>query len=425
MILFNEQYTNKNNMKRKIILFLLIITHTVFYGQEIVRIASYNVKQFPGSNSHAAEFKTVINEIKPDILMLTELDGSGAVQSVLSNVLTSKYKASTEVSILWGNGNECAVFYRDSLFTYLGSTMITATTRPIAQFKLVHKITLDTLIIFGVHLKANTSGPSDLTKRASAVDSLRKKTRTLSSKSNFVVLGDFNILTSSEPAFQKLLDQTLPGYVYDPLNSVGDWANNSAFAAVHTESATDLTARFDMILISQGVKDLGGVEYINGSFKIMGNDGLHYSKNITSSPANYWFASNPALGTAITAASDHLPVYADFRFGALQNNVSVSNPIPDRFELKQNYPNPFNPGTVIGYNLPKAGYVTLKVYDILGRELITLVNEFQQAGTYNYSVTIRRLLDHSQLSSSVYFYSLHFSNSEHTFLSTKKMILLK
>ena len=403
-------------MKRKLILFLVIIVNTVFYGQEIVRIASYNVKQYPNNNSHTNELKTVIGQINPDVLMLTELDGNTAVQQVLTNVLTAKYKASTEVSIYWGTGNECAVFYKDSLFTYLGSTMIPADTRPIAWFKLVHKITKDTLMIFGVHLKANTSGPTDPIKRSNEVDSLRKKTRLLSVKSNYIVLGDFNILTSSEAAFQKLLDQSTAGYFYDPLNSIGNWANNSAFAAVHTESATSLTARFDMILYSQAIKDKTRVEYVDGSFKIMGNDGIHYNKNVTSG-SNYWFTSNPALGTAITAASDHLPVYADFQFGVSANAVSYTQTLPDKFELKQNYPNPFNPSTVISYNLPTAGFVTLKVYDLLGREVKTLINEYQQAGIHNSQFSILN----SKLPSSIYFYQLKVGN----FVQTKKMVLLK
>jgi len=91
--------------------------------------------------------------------------------------------------------------------------------------------------------------------------------------------------------------------------------------------------------------------------------------------------------------------------------------LPNQFSLKQNFPNPFNPETVIGYQLPVQSRVTLKVYDILGREVTTLVNEFLQPGTYNSQFSIRN----SQLPSGVYFYQLKAGN----FLETKKMILLK
>jgi hypothetical protein len=89
--------------------------------------------------------------------------------------------------------------------------------------------------------------------------------------------------------------------------------------------------------------------------------------------------------------------------------------IPNYFALKQNYPNPFNPATTIEYALPGAGNVILVVYDILGREAATLVNEFKQAGIYKVE------FDASNLSSGVYFYRLLSS----TFTETKRMALIK
>ncbi|MEW6701601.1 MAG: discoidin domain-containing protein, partial [Bacteroidota bacterium] len=98
---------------------------------------------------------------------------------------------------------------------------------------------------------------------------------------------------------------------------------------------------------------------------------------------------------------------------------------PTSFFLSQNFPNPFNPETVISYHLPVNSFVTLKVYDILGREVATLVNEYQQAGIYNSQFAIRNY----QLSSGVYFYRLHAipQSGKQTgdYVQTKKMIFLK
>jgi ligand-binding sensor domain-containing protein len=91
--------------------------------------------------------------------------------------------------------------------------------------------------------------------------------------------------------------------------------------------------------------------------------------------------------------------------------------VPSSFELSQNYPNPFNPETTINYNIPAAGYVSLKVYDLLGNEVATLVNEYQQAGTYNSSFYALR----SSLTSGVYFYRLVCGS----FIDVKKMLLMK
>jgi hypothetical protein len=85
------------------------------------------------------------------------------------------------------------------------------------------------------------------------------------------------------------------------------------------------------------------------------------------------------------------------------------------FTLFQNYPNPFNPTTTISYLLPKNGLVALKVFDILGIEVASLVNETQEAGSYSV------IFNASQLPSGIYFYTLTSVN----FMATKKLILLK
>ncbi len=91
--------------------------------------------------------------------------------------------------------------------------------------------------------------------------------------------------------------------------------------------------------------------------------------------------------------------------------------LPSHFKLEQNYPNPFNPSTTIKYSIPISSVVTLKVFDLLGREVATLVDEFKTAGTYNSQFSIL----HSQFSSGVYFYTIKADN----YFETKKMVLLK
>ena len=85
------------------------------------------------------------------------------------------------------------------------------------------------------------------------------------------------------------------------------------------------------------------------------------------------------------------------------------------YKLEQNYPNPFNPSTTIKYQIPKAGIVNIKIYDILGREIRTLVHKFQLSGSYQIQ------FDAADLASGVYFFQLKTNG----FVSTKKMLLLK
>ena len=96
---------------------------------------------------------------------------------------------------------------------------------------------------------------------------------------------------------------------------------------------------------------------------------------------------------------------------AINNTTSL----PKEYKLFDNYPNPFNPSTTIRYELPKNGFVTIKVYDILGREVATLVNENKTAGEYSV------MFNAKNLSSGVYIYQLKAGN----FISNKKLLLMK
>jgi len=110
-----------------------------------------------------------------------------------------------------------------------------------------------------------------------------------------------------------------------------------------------------------------------------------------------------------------------FRFELVEYSVLTSidvdgiTEIPAYFHLQQNYPNPFNPSTIILYSIPKSDFVTLKIYDMLGREIQTLVSEFQKVDTYPIN------FDASKLSSGIYFYQLQVGD----FVETKKMILMR
>ncbi|MFH0736775.1 MAG: T9SS type A sorting domain-containing protein [bacterium] len=98
------------------------------------------------------------------------------------------------------------------------------------------------------------------------------------------------------------------------------------------------------------------------------------------------------------------------------NQIEVLvNQIPTEYVLNQNYPNPFNPSTTISFSIPNDGFVTLKIYDLLGKEITELVNQKLSAGNYKYN------FDASNLTSGIYFYTIGCND----FTSTKKMILAK
>jgi hypothetical protein len=105
-------------------------------------------------------------------------------------------------------------------------------------------------------------------------------------------------------------------------------------------------------------------------------------------------------------------------------SVEENEMLPTEFILYQNYPNPFNPETVFSYQLPKASQVSLKVYDILGREIASLVEGHKEAGFYNTKFSMLN----SDISNGIYFYKLQatpIDGSGQTFKDVKKMVLLK
>jgi hypothetical protein len=138
---------------------------------------------------------------------------------------------------------------------------------------------------------------------------------------------------------------------------------------------------------------------------------------------DFYFTYNETSGSN---AQVQEPATGTYKFGYSSLNVSnltaVNNidQLPTAIMLFQNYPNPFNPTTFISYQIPVAGRVQLKVYDILGREVAMVVDEFQQIGTY------KATFNGSRVSSGVYLYRLTVDGSQAVHFSTvKKMVLIK
>ena len=148
----------------------------------------------------------------------------------------------------------------------------------------------------------------------------------------------------------------------------------------------------------------------NGVWSRVGNVA---GNGTTVSPMNYSFTDRNVASGSYSYRLKQIDFNGNFEYFNLSNEVNVG--IPTKFDLSQNYPNPFNPSTSINYEIPFDGKVSLKIFDMAGKEVATLVNEVKTAGYYTYNFNA------SNLSSGVYFYSLSANN----FTATKKMMLLK
>ena len=398
---------------------ILLLTVSTLFSQNKVTVMTYNLLNYPNASStRNPYFKKIMQTANPDLLVVQEMKYSSGVNNFLNNALDTTYAAAQYIS---GYDTNNELYYRKSIFTFISNVPIHTALRDINQFKVVNKLTLDTLLIYSAHLKAST-GSTNEQKRLAEVNHLRAVTDALPANTAYILCGDFNLYKSAEPAYQALVSQTNSGYFIDP-SRAGNWHNNSAYQDIHTQATRvnqvghdgswgGLDDRFDFILFSEEINQSqsSGINYVMNSYHSFGNDGNHFNQSINSGTNT---AVSQDVADALYYASDHLPVIAQFDFGPA---VSVSDKtIISKFELSQNYPNPFNPSTTISYSIPKEQFVTLKIYNSIGQHISTLINENKPAGRYKIN------FDAEKYSSGIYFYRLTAGN----YSSTRKMILLR
>ncbi len=154
--------------------------------------------------------------------------------------------------------------------------------------------------------------------------------------------------------------------------------------------------------------NLRGLPNLKG-FATIGFVNGHGNSN---SPKDYSFVDSNPLSGNVCYRLKQIDNDGKFKYS---DNIELKNNLSKEYVLEQNYPNPFNPTTVISYSIPKASYVSVKVFDVLGNTISTLVDKNQEIGSYkvNFNAT--------KLSNGVYFYKI----SANDFSSVKKMILIK
>lgn len=195
------------------------------------------------------------------------------------------------------------------------------------------------------------------------------------------------------------------------------WENNylpgSFYLPISIASnGTQLISSFSGFLTSDTryyLSNDNGTSWSELTTEAIGLDNKILSRYALAVNGSYYFAAYWKFASrVITGGVYRLPL-------TMTSLMSQAN-IPYSFQLSQNYPNPFNPETTISYELSAVSNVNLKVYDLLGKEVATLVNEVQQPGVYNVKFSINSLL-----STGNYFYKLQAGNFTHT----KKMLFLK
>ncbi len=202
-------------------------------------------------------------------------------------------------------------------------------------------------------------------------------------------------------------------------------ANVSAIGFINELTGFASSPTFSLLKTTDGGLNWGATDYYCYANKIQfvnSLTGFIGGKFKTTNGGETWFQQN-FEGTTFDYVNSDLGFgagYGGFIWKTTDGGGSVgingnTAEVADKYLLSQNYPNPFNPETKIQFSIPKNGLVKIIVYDLLGREVKQLVNEFKQQGTYNVS------FNGGNLSSGIYFYKLITDD----FIETKKMILVK
>jgi endonuclease/exonuclease/phosphatase family metal-dependent hydrolase len=332
-----------NRLPTVLFIALLFIYQSVVYTQAItteitatnfdtVSVVSYNLLNYPADNSTRDPFmRRVVHTVKPDILVVQEMTSSSGVTTFLNNVL-NYYQAGLYTTIAFHDGpdTDSHIYLKSGKATVISAAYIPTALRDIAEYVVRFTSSSDTIRFYSLHLKASTGYETD---RLAEATILRNYLNNLPSGTKFMVMGDYNIYTSTEPAFQKLIGSEADndGRCKDPINAVGDWNNNSTFKAIHTQSPRvrqfgggstgGMDDRFDIILTSYSSLD---ANTIVSSYKAYGNDGNHFNDSINRLPNT---AVPDSVANGLHYGSDHLPVTCNFKFEKSVSAFQLVSPL--------------------------------------------------------------------------------------------------
>ena len=426
---------------RNIVLFFLVFILNNVYAQDTLKVMTYNLLGYNSyssyctiSNNNTAlkdgYLRTIFAYEMPDILGVNEVSGNGSASS--KHILDSVINVN---GISWyGRGNYVNsnnsplinTIYYDTRKLYLyNQNYLTTNYRDIMIYKFYYKspdvANLNDTVFLNcivMHLKAGST-TNDQDERAAETQTLMNYINSLSSMGNCIVMGDFNIQTSTEASFQNLINFSNPNVrFYDPINKLGNWNNNYSYAQYHTQStfvnsngcsaSGGMDDRFDFILASSYImNNIDKVSYVTDSYWAVGQDGNRYNQSITN-PVNYSVPSN--VVSALGSMSDHLPVILKLKISqtpviGIRDNASNANKIIFENPVKE----------TANFEIYSSGNedIVLSVFDLQGK----LVSRESYSFFQGYNVL--------KINMSAFQNGLYFFNFTHQTTSTTVKILKK
>jgi len=374
--------------------------------EQHVRVLTYNTLGGGLLDSNRqGRFQRIIQALDPDILAFQEQPGGEQVKALIASWLQETNLHSVEL----GNNNLVV-----SKYPVLNQALMTTSGRTMAVLLQAESVLGTNLLIMNSHLACcsnNASRQQDADEIIMVLRNWRAGSGPFPLPDNtpIIHLGDFNLVGASRQlralAEGDIADEYTFGSDFSP-----DW-DNTALADLfsrHTAIRMGYTWRNDNETFSPGKLD-----YILFTDSVI-EPGNHFVLN-TLAMSNSELDLYGLLSDDTNIASDHLPRIMDI---SSVNPVSVGETgadVPQRFQLFPAFPNPFNPTTKIQYSLPVATHVSLKVYDMVGRQVKVLVSEFKTSGSHIVD------FDATGLASGAYAYRLEVMG----FSKVEKFVLLK
>lgn len=342
-------------MRHTIIFLSLLFFSISCYSQNTIKTMFYNVLWFPELNPNRIDLlQEVLQDYEPDIFMVCELQSQEGADAILNIGLNgdgnSNFSAAPYFENQSGGGNlQQALFYRNDMFVLENTEIINTPVRDINKYTLLlNTANQDTnpirIYAYVTHLKSS-QGLANQQLRLSMVEAFVNDTQQLEEDAYVLFAGDFNIYTSTEPAYLEILDQTNNIVMADPINTPGAWNNNEDFTAVHTQSTRTsssgfgggagggLDDRFDFIMVSQNMMTDSNLGYKADSYKAYGNNGNCYNNDIND--INCGGVYNQVIRDALYNMSDHLPVVMELETDQEIVLLNVpQNSVPQPFSLK-------------------------------------------------------------------------------------------
>lgn len=371
---------------------------TVIPGENVPRdetfdVVTWNIEWFGsgggGPDDLALQLenvKTVITTIDADIYALQEIASASQFEQLVSDLdeyggFRATFSQTQRTAYLFKRSTV------DSLNSGLISVGMTTSNWANGRFPLFFHFSTEIgegtqeIYMYNIHAKAFGDADS-YTQRVNASGEIKNYLDTFREDDNVIFIGDYNdemgtSITGSDPSpYKNFVDDDEYTVVTKTLEDKGFNSQSSGSFLDHITFTSELME-----------------EYFTGTERV---------------------ENTSYISSYLSTTSDHFPVWTRFFIGeAISNEEETS--LPQIVSLDQNYPNPFNPSTVINYTLSANSYVSLEVFDLMGRKVSTLVNGRQAAGAQQVT------FDASQLSSGVYIYRLNAAGKQ----LSKKMLLIK